>query len=159
MRRPVVGLVLLALLGGGVLAAPAGAEKPRTSLPDIEDEVMCVTCNVPLNIAESPQASRQREMIRTEIAKGRTKEEVKARLVEEYGQAVLAMPRRDGVGFAAYAVPIAASLLGVALLVALVPRWRRRTRVAGQAPAVAAGSAPASDAELRRLDDDLRRFD
>ena len=43
---------------------PRGAgEHPRTSLPAIERQVMCVTCKIPLNVAQSPQANREREFI------------------------------------------------------------------------------------------------
>ena len=147
-------LAAAALLAVVLLAAPGAATgaEPRTSLPDVEDEVMCVTCNVPLNIAESPQASRQRALIRRLVDEGLTKDQVKARLVDEYGEDVLALPKEEGVGIAAYAVPIAIVLAMLAAAAYLVPRWRRRE----PAPAAAPGEAPVSDAELRRLDEDLR---
>jgi cytochrome c-type biogenesis protein CcmH len=151
-----VATVLATLLA---LAAPAGAAAApqRASLPDIEDEVMCVTCNVPLNIAESPQASRQRELIRDLVARGMTKEQVKDRLVAEYGEDVLALPRDDGVGLAAYAVPIAVVAGLLAALAFVLPRGRRRGAVAAATPA-AAGAGP-SAAESRRLEQDLARYD
>ena len=150
MRRAVL-VSVLAL----VAAAPAGAAEPRASLPDVEDEVMCVTCNVPLNIAESPQAADQRRLIRTLIAQGLTKEQIKDRLVEQYGERVLALPEDEGVGIAAYAVPIALVLAMVAAAALVLPRWRRRARTG---PAAASGPA-ASEAELRRLDEDLARYE
>jgi cytochrome c-type biogenesis protein CcmH/NrfF len=149
-----VRLLAVALAALTALAAPALAAEPRTSLPDVEDEVMCVTCNVPLNIAESPQASRQRALIRRLVAEGLTKDEVKARLVDEYGEDVLALPEEDGVGVAAYVVPIAIVLALVAALAFLLPRWRRP----GASAASTAGPA-VSDAELQRLDDDLAKYD
>ncbi len=155
MRRAALILALL-LAALTAAAAPAAAAEPRTSLGDVEDEVMCVLCNVPLNVADEPQADRQRELIRQLVARGMTKDEVKDELVAQYGEDVLAMPRDDGFGIAAYAVPIAivlAMLLGASLF---VPRWRR----AGARPAAAApGAAPVSDAELRRLDEDLARYE
>jgi cytochrome c-type biogenesis protein CcmH len=145
---------LLALVAVLALALPANAQQqPRASLPDIEDEVMCVTCNVPLFIAESPQAYRQREYIRALIAEGLTKEQVKARLVDEYGEDVLALPEEEGVGIAAYAVPLATFVVLAGVLALLLPRWRRR-QPSRLAPA---GAPVVSDAELRRLDDELRR--
>ena len=148
--RVATALLLLVL----ALPAPALAAEARTTLPDVEDEVMCVTCNVPLNIAESPQASRQRELIRTLVDRGLTKEQVKAALVDEYGEDVLALPEDDGVGLVAYVVPIAIVLAMIAAAAFFVPRWRRP----GRPRAAAAGGAPAaSDAELDRLDEDLRR--
>ena len=155
MRRRAVALLLALAAMPATGAAPAQATPQRASLPDIEDEVMCVTCNVPLNIAESPQASRQRAFIRAQIAQGLTKEQVKARLVDEYGDDVLALPQDDGIGVAAYAVPVATVLVMVAVVALLLPRWRRRDRAASPI----AVAAPVSDAELRRLDEDLKRFD
>ena len=151
MRRAVAALALtLALL------APAGAfaaAAPRASLVDIEDEVMCVTCKIPLNIAEGPQPNREREFIRGLIDQGRTKAQIKAALVAEYGPNVLALPESDGVGLTAYAVPLALLALLAAGLALLLPRWRHR------APAPESAAAPAlSSADAHRLDEDLGRF-
>lgn len=147
-----------ALAAALALAAPGAAlgAEPRTSLPDVEDEVMCVTCNVPLNIAESPQASRQRALIRRLVGQGLTKAQVKAALVDEYGEDVLALPEDEGVGLAAYVVPIAIVLAMLAGAAYLVPRWRRRAATTAGA---GAREAPVSDAELRRLDEDLARYE
>jgi cytochrome c-type biogenesis protein CcmH len=144
--------VAIALLSG-----PAGAlaAAPRASLVDIEDEVMCVTCKIPLNIAEGPQPDRERELIRGLITRGQTKQQIKAALVTEYGPNVLALPESDGVGLTAYAVPLALFGLLAAGLVVLIPRWRARTP--GAPPPVDAAAALAADDE-RRLDDDLRRY-
>lgn len=138
------------------LTATASAVERKASLPDIEDEVMCVSCNVALNVAESPQAYRQREYIRTLVDQGLTKDQIKVRLVDEYGKDVLAMPESDdGIGLAALLVPILAVLALVAAAAYLLPRWR--VRQAGAASAAA--GPPATDVELHRLDDDLQRFD
>ena len=152
--RPLTLIALLLV----VLAAPAasGAQAaPRASLPDIEDEVMCPVCGTPLNTAESPQASRERAFIRDLIAKGATKEQIKAALVDEFGTAVLALPDEDeGVGAAAYLVPIGL-VAGLAVLLAFaLPRWRRR-RPAPSAPA----AAPLSAADRTRVEEELARFD
>jgi cytochrome c-type biogenesis protein CcmH/NrfF len=147
--------LLVALLALTLGAAPAlGQEAPRASLPDIEDEVMCVTCNVPLNIADSPQASRERAFIQRLVDRGLTKEQVKDRLVAEYGEDVLAVPEDDGLGIAAYAVPIAIVLAMIAAAAIFVPRWRRPPGTLAGAPGPAV-----SDAELQRLDDDLAKYD
>ncbi len=146
---------VLAVLATALFVLVAAAATPVTSMPDVEDEVMCTTCGVPLNIAESPQADRQRAFIRTQVDKGLTKDEVKAVLVAEYGPDVLAMPQDEGIGRAAYLVPIVIVLGGVALLAVLLPRWRRREPAA--APASGAGAVAVSDAELARLDRELHR--
>jgi cytochrome c-type biogenesis protein CcmH len=149
--------ILAVAVAIALLSGPAGAlaAAPRASLVDIEDEVMCVTCKIPLNIAEGPQPDRERELIRGLIARGQTKQQIKAALVTEYGPNVLALPESDGVGLTAYAVPLALFGLLAAGLVVLVPRWRARTP--GAPAAVDAAAALAADDE-RRLDDDLRRY-
>ena len=133
-----------------VLGLTAAAE-PRTTLPDVEDEVMCVECRTALNISSAPVADQERAFIRARIAEGMTKAQIKAALVEEYGPDVLAEPGDDGFDLAAWLVPgalVALAALGVALLAG---RWRRTETV----PA-----GPELDpADARRLDAELTAFD
>jgi cytochrome c-type biogenesis protein CcmH len=153
LRLAVALLTGLLLMAGS--ASVASAATPKVSFNDIEDELMCVTCNVPLNIAESAQASDERTEVHRLIALGLTKQQVKDRLVAEFGDQVLADPPRDGFNVTTWLVPIGA-IGGVALLLVLaLPRWRRRTAERAGTEADG-GGAPALDAdELRRLDDDL----
>jgi cytochrome c-type biogenesis protein CcmH len=161
MRRPFALVALLAALAAlGLSPAAAGAAQPRTSLADLEDEVMCVECGTPLEVSQSPVAQQERAFIRREIAAGRTKAQIKSDLVDEYGQAVLAEPSHDGIGLAAWWLPVILvplAALGVALL---ARRWRRRS-----APAPAADAAPPTPTrpldpdEARRLDAELAAFD
>ncbi|MGH2900415.1 MAG: cytochrome c-type biogenesis protein [Solirubrobacteraceae bacterium] len=146
-------LALLALIA--VLATPARAAAPRASLVDIEDEVMCVTCKIPLNIAESPQATRERDLIRRLIDRGLDKRQIKAALVSEYGDDVLALPDGDGFGITAYAVPIALLAALIAALALLLPRWRSRA----PAGVDAAASETLSSADALRVDEELARYD
>jgi cytochrome c-type biogenesis protein CcmH len=143
-------LVALALLLGLTAAA-----EPRATLPDIEDEVMCVECRTALNVSTAPVADQERAFIRARIAEGMSKEEIKAALVAEYGPDVLAEPDPEGFDLAAWLVPgalIALAALGVAVL---ARRWRRRS--SGDPPAAAGPELEPGDA--RRLDQELRAFD
>jgi cytochrome c-type biogenesis protein CcmH len=156
MRRG-LALAALALVLLAAAAATATAAAPRADLVDIEDEVMCVTCRVPLNIAEGAQPDSQRAFIRELIARGATKPQIKRALVAEYGPNVLALPDEGGFGITAYAIPIALLAVVAGALALLVPRWRRR------APAGIAGSGDGgrevSDADAARLDEDLARYE
>ena len=141
-------------------SAPAAATAPKADLVDIEDEVMCVTCKVPLNIAEGTQPDSQREFIRGLIAQGRTKPQIKEALVAEYGPDVLALPEDEGFGITAYAIPIALGVLVVAALALLVPRWRRRPAAGMMSGAGdAEGGREVSADDARRLDEDLARYE
>jgi cytochrome c-type biogenesis protein CcmH len=134
----------------------AGAVTQRTTLPVIERQVMCVTCKIPLNIAESPQADRERAFIRGLIAQGQTEVQIKRALVAQYGTAALGLPSAKGFDLAAYLVPVAVVLALLVLVALLLPSWRRRARVR----AGATQSAPElSASDAARLDADLKRFD
>ena len=159
MRRALAVLGLLALLAA--LAAPAAAlaAKPRASFNDVEDEVMCDTCNVPLNIAESPRADQERREIKAMIAQGLTKQQIKARLKATYGPGILALPQDKGFSLAVYIVPIVLVLLLVAGLVIMLPRWRRRSRAPTLTSSPAGAGRDLSASDARRLDEDLARYD
>lgn len=144
------------------LVLPAGAYAmgvaltPQTSLPTIERQVMCVTCKIPLNVAESAQASRERVLIRGLIAAGRSEAQIKRTLVAEYGPAVLALPSAKGFDLAAYLVPTAVVLALVALLAVLLPGWRRRAREQrarkDEAPRLSASDEARLQADIERFD-------
>jgi cytochrome c-type biogenesis protein CcmH len=153
-RRAVRALVALVLAFAALAPASAAvAATPRASFNDIEDEVMCVTCNVPLNIANSPQAEDERKEIRRLIALGLTKQQVLDRLKSELGDEVLADPPTSGFNITTWLVPIGA-VGGVGLLLALtLPRWRRRSGLPDQGPDARVPELAPDD--LRRLDDDL----
>jgi cytochrome c-type biogenesis protein CcmH len=136
-----------------MLAAPAAAKE---SFNDLEDEVMCVTCNVPLNIAESPQADQERDALRTLIAQDLTKQQILDRMVDKYGANVLAEPKGEGFDVVAWLVPIG-SALGLILLGALLlPRWRRRR--GGDDDDDGTGSPPLDPADAARVDADMARL-
>ncbi|HEY2535835.1 MAG TPA: cytochrome c-type biogenesis protein CcmH [Solirubrobacteraceae bacterium] len=134
---------------------PPSSAPARASLPAIERRVMCVTCKIPLIVAESPQADRERVFIRGLIAEGKTEPEIESALVSQYGPTALGLPSAHGFDLTAYLVPLAAVLALLATFALLLPRWRRRTRAAPDSPSVPALGA----AERARLDADLARFD
>lgn len=114
---------LLTMLALALPAAAHGAE-PRTTLPDVEDEVMCMECGTVLNISTSAVADEQRAFIQRRIDAGQSKEEIKAALVADFGPDVLAMPDSDGFNLAVYLVPGLLGLLGVVGVGFAARRWR-----------------------------------
>jgi cytochrome c-type biogenesis protein CcmH len=180
-RKLLAVLVLVALAGGGAFggfggalsgtpggwlgASPAHAAgithaahvRPRTTLPIIERQVMCVTCKIPLMVAESPQAKLEREYIQGLINEGQDEAEVKRSLVAQYGPTVLGLPSTHGFDLAAYLVPLAVVLALLATLAVVLPRWRRHARV--QAAIASPAPETLSSADAARLESDLARFD
>jgi cytochrome c-type biogenesis protein CcmH len=160
-RRTAALLASAALAAAGATGAATAAHASkavvaRASLPAIERQVMCVTCKIPLNVAQSPQADRERAFIQNLIAQGRDEAQIKRALVAQYGNSVLALPSAHGFGVLAYAVPLAALAAIVALLATLLPRWR----AAGRARRAQAGPSPElSPEDAARLESDMARFD
>jgi cytochrome c-type biogenesis protein CcmH len=151
-----IALLGALLVGASIPVAEVHAAPARASLPAIERQVMCVTCKIPLNVAQSPQADRERAFIQGLIDKGDDEAAIKHALVGQYGPTVLALPSNNGFDATAYLVPLAAFLALGAALAVLLPRWRRRAR----AQALSSGAPPTLSAtDAQRLDADLERFD
>lgn len=144
----------LALFIGALVTAGAAAA-PRTSLTEIEAEVMCPVCGTLLELAESPQAQREKAFISRLVADGRTKAQIKDALVAEYGNEVLALPRGSGFDLTAYLVPVVAFLVAAVALAFGVARWRR----AGRGPDRGPPAEVPDPEDSRRLDADLARYD
>ena len=135
---------LLAVVALLAFASPAVA-CPRTSTSDVADEVMCLQCGVPLNVAEdAPSAKRERAYIQGLVDQCKSKSEIKTALVAQFGDRVLADPKSKTtwlvpvLGFIAAAVAIGFGAL----------RWRGRARPVAPAPV-----------DDRRLEADMERYD
>ena len=142
-----------------VVAAAAGAAVcPQTTVSDLEDEVMCPVCGTSLGLArEAPQAKRERAYIARLARSCRSKEEIKAALVAQFGDSVLALPSKDGFNVSAYVAPLLVILLaGAALIIGLV-RWRRAGPTSARAAAAFASPRGIDPADAARLDEELRR--
>jgi cytochrome c-type biogenesis protein CcmH/NrfF len=151
MRAAILAVLVL------LTAAPAAlAAQPKASFNDVEDEVMCDTCNVPLNIADSPRADQERAVIRKLIAQGLTKDQIKDRLKAQYGPAILATPQDSGFSLAVWWVPVIAVLAVAALIGLALSRWRRPPPGGD-----GGGGAPRelTDSEARRLEEDLAGYE
>jgi cytochrome c-type biogenesis protein CcmH len=165
-RRVTGVLLVLALAFASALVVPnpaAAAMGPRPSLLgarpsllDIENDVMCVVCNEPLAVSESPQADQERSFIEGLIAKGETKAQIERALVAQYGPGVLGRPPANGFNLTIYVLPPAIVVVGIVILAVTLPRWRRRAKAARARPGVAGPTLDPS--EQRRLEEDLSRF-
>jgi cytochrome c-type biogenesis protein CcmH len=154
-RATRAALVALALLAAMPLSATAAT--PQTSLSEISSEVMCPVCGTLLELAESPQAQREKAFISRLVAEGRSKDQIKDTLVAEYGTEVLALPQGSGFDLSAYVVPVIAFVIAVVALTIGVLRWRRAGDPPDRGGPAAAGGPSPEDSE--RLDADLARYD
>jgi cytochrome c-type biogenesis protein CcmH len=155
-RRLIAVAAATLLLTGTSAPALAAARCPKTSLADVEDEVMCLVCGVPLALADAPQAQRERVFITRMVRQCRSKDEIEAALVAQYGPRVLALPKASGFRLAAYVVPALFAAFAVAGL-GLAAARRRRQRRASPRDELVRGAAldPLQEA---RIDAELERY-
>ncbi len=119
---------------------------------------MCPTCHTLLEVSDAPIARRMRAFIRSRIAAGDTKGEIKAKLVAQFGEVVLASPRTSGFDLLVWLLPLVALVGGGGVLGLVTWQWVR----AGQADLARDGQddrADLSPAIERRLQEELSRFE
>ena len=146
-------LALVVALAALALAGPAAASEESPTAPELESELVCPVCETTLDTSNAPAARRIKAFIRARIAAGDTKSEIKAKLVADFGTAVLAEPPRSGFGWLAWLLPLAGIAVAAVAVGAFAWRW-------SHARGDPAGARRPLDPELeRRLDDELDRFE
>jgi cytochrome c-type biogenesis protein CcmH len=152
---------VLALIGllALVLAAPAAASERRPTLAEVESELYCPTCHEPLAASTSPIANRMRAFIRDRIRAGDTKSEIKAKLVRQFGEGVLAAPPARGFNLLAWLLPIVGAAAALVVVGVLARRWLRARGEEPPPDPSRNGRAPLDPDLERRLDEELARFE
>jgi cytochrome c-type biogenesis protein CcmH len=154
MRWALCIVAVLALVAAPGLIA-AGDTKNRAEVPtlaDLEDEVMCPACNTTLDQSSSGAARQIEQFIAARIAAGDSKQQIKDRLVADYGPWILAAPPKEGFDLLAWVLPFVGLLGGAIVLAFLAWHWSRGREPRPSAPAL-------SPALERRVDEELSRFD
>ena len=149
--------VLAVLVVALALVAPAAASEQSPTLPELERELICPTCHETLAASTSPIAERMRVFIRARIAAGDTKSEIKDKLVDQFGESVLAAPPKSGFNLLAWVLPLAGIVLAAGVVGFLAYRWSRSRK---EEPGPSGNGRLSLDPELeRRLDEELARYD
>lgn len=151
---------LLLVVSALVLASPALASEQNPTLAELENEVNCPTCHTLLALSSSPIAERMRVFIRERIAAGDTKSEIKAKLVGQFGEEVLAAPPKKGFNLLAWILPFVGLVAAGAVIGVLAWRWTRSSRRKAAPGDPSLNGHRRLDPELeRRLDEELARYD
>ena len=118
--------VLLAVVLALAVVPAALASEQHPTQAELEGELVCPTCSTTLDQSNAPIALRMKQFVRTRIAAGETKSEIKDQLVAQFGKGVLAAPERKGFDLLAWVLPVVGLLGGAAVLTVLAWRWTRR---------------------------------
>ena len=134
-------------------AASVSAQQPAVRVDvqqvyAVASELRCVVCQN-LSVADSPSemANQMRAIVRERLAAGETPAQVRQYFVERYGDWILLAPPRRGFTLLVWLAPLAAVLVGLALVALLVRRWAGR-----RPPAPPAVDAAMSDRIRRELE-------
>jgi cytochrome c-type biogenesis protein CcmH len=150
-----------------VLALPALAQDNNNTVTDDEvnevaHEVYCPVCeSTPLDVCQTQACADWRELIRTKLAEGQTKQEIFDYFGRQYGDGVLADPPQRGVSLVMlWILPVVVILLG--LLIFSRAMQKLRSGSAGADTAVIVDAPPpkpvtptASDDYLARIENEL----
>src|SRR5947208_14446379 len=114
LRLDTATAVALLLLAASTLiaATTARASEQHPTLVELEGEIMCPTCHTTLDQSNSLEAQRIEAFISSRIRAGDTKSQIKAKLVAQFGEAILAAPPRRGWDLLAWWLPIAGAAAG-----------------------------------------------
>ena len=114
------------------LALMAGASEPSERLPDptqeararhLFKEVRCLVCqNESIDDSEAQLAGDLRRIVREQVRAGRSDREIRAFLVERYGEFVLLKPRFSPGNATLWLAPAGVLLIGGGLMIGLLRR-------------------------------------
>ncbi|RRN66538.1 cytochrome c-type biogenesis protein [Caulobacter sp. 602-1] len=126
VRALLVALAAVALMGS--------ASEPSERLPDpaqeararvLFKEVRCLVCqNESIDDSEAQLAGDLRRIVREQVKAGRSDGEIRAFLVQRYGEFVLLKPRFSAGNAALWLAPVGVLLVGGVLMVGLLRRRR-----------------------------------
>jgi Cytochrome C biogenesis protein len=142
--------VLLGFATLPLLLAPAGAERvsDRAKQIGMKLKCMCGSCDMTAGGCSHPggefsgpcQAWALPALLQVDnlLAQGKTEQQILDSFVAQYGPVIYAEPPKSGFSLVAWAMPTVYLVVGAALVVFVISRWRRRTAT----EAGPAGSAP-----------------
>ncbi len=143
-------LAAFAFVGGAV------ASEQHPTQGELEAELVCPSCHVPLDESQSAVSQQMKAFIRNHIALGWTKSRIESALAAQLGDGIYGVPRTHGFDLIAWVLPIGGILLGAVGVGGGAWYWSRDRDGTGGSPPAESGLDAESE---RRLDEELERFD
>jgi len=150
--KPVCAVLFLAL---GISFA-AGADAPTPTYDSIASKVMCVCggCVAPLSQCPHIDCGTKAEMqayVKQEIAAGKSEATILQDFSARYGVSVLTAPPAKGFNLTVWTLPGIGLFVGLAGVIVIVRRWRRRA-----APEAAVPVAPIDPQTLAAVEEEMK---
>jgi len=163
MTRKLI-LMLVTLIASFAIAAVVSAQDgtpvPYPSDDDVNrvaKQLYCPVCpNTPLDVCETKACQDWRAQIKDELGAGWTDEQVIQYFVAQYGERVLAEPRRSGFTSFVWLLPVLSVIIGLVVVAQILRSWKAR-----RPTPVLVEPAPPPDVPpevLARLEKELREM-
>jgi cytochrome c-type biogenesis protein CcmH len=124
----------------------------------IAKQLYCPVCeNTPLDVCPTEACRQWRELIRQQLAEGKTEEEIKQYFVANYGARVLSEPPRTGFNWLVYVIPPVFILAGAFFLFRSFREWIKPRAVETGIGAKNEAGAPPQDDYIARLEEELKK--
>lgn len=154
-----LGFILL--LAGVAYAQQAQPTPSDDQVNAIAKQLYCPVCeNTPLDVCPTTACARWRDLIRQQLAAGKTEQEIKDYFVKQYGARVLGTPPPEGINLLVYLGPLVAVVIGIYVLYRVYRSWNK-TVPESNAPPSSSGLTPEQDAAqdeyIHRLEDEVRK--
>jgi cytochrome c-type biogenesis protein CcmH/NrfF len=151
-RRRLIAIIALGFAGASTAALAASLDAQQTSqAKQIGGKFMCMcSCNQVLTQCNHVGCTTSTSMLKEldqGVARGDSEDVITQAFVQEFGTKVYAEPPKSGLSLVAWSLPSVYLVLGTAIVIFVIFRWRARP-----APQVAAAGVPSgiSQDELER---------
>ena len=125
-------VVIFAVAGRGDGKPPTNQERVET----LARQFACPECSgQSVAASNAPAAQNIRAAVTEMVTEGRTNDEIRARVVDRFGERVSLVPGRGGLVGLVWVVPVVVGLLALAAMAAVLWQWRRSVGVGGEATA------------------------
>ncbi|MBI3361496.1 MAG: cytochrome c-type biogenesis protein CcmH [Chloroflexi bacterium] len=156
-------LSILTLAASLLAVAVVYAQDGGTTYPTDDDvnrvakQLYCPVCpNTPLDVCETKACQDWRAQIKDQLAQGWTDDQVIEYFVAQYGERVLAEPRRSGFTSFVWLLPVLSVAIGLVVVVQILRGWK--TKRPAPVPAQSTLSPDLPPEVRERLERELREI-
>lgn len=156
LRNTQYGILLLIILFASATTAFAQDGEPTDDdVNKIAKQLYCPVCeSTPLDVCPTEACRQWRDLIRTQLAEGRTEEEIKQYFVTQYGVRVLNEPPNK---LASYLVPVLAFLAGAFLLFRGFRMWLKPVGTESAVPVKEEAEPVHQDEYIQKFEEELKK--
>jgi len=144
----------LALLAPAAHAATPAAAQTKDAARAITDGIICpCSCGEILTGCTCETGKAMRADIERKVASGKSKDQIEASLVTQYGEVILGAPKAKGFNLVVWVAPFVMTGVGILFATFILLRWvrRRAPETAAAGPAGAAGAPRTAEQDLASL--------